>query len=197
MRLQQIHFLLGGLVTVLSALLAPPSLSAEGFTEPPIVLYGKVLHIDEGSSFQLFDGELSITFVNVLDERNSVTLITFLGPTGVNGDFSYSIEIPQKYLPAEEELDAILAVGSVANVYRLESISVDGVEATPVDGDASILETSFANRVIEQRLDLRVTLPQDDTDGDGIPDWWEELHGLNPQFAGDRDEDADLDGLTN
>ena len=197
MRLQQIHFLLGGLVTVLSALLAPPSLSAEGFTEPPIVLYGKVLHIDEGSSFQLFDGELSITFVNLLDEDNSVTLTTFLGLTGINGDFSYLVEVPQKYLPAEEELDATLAVGSVANVYRLESISVDGVEATPVDGDASILETSFANRVIEQRLDLRVTLPQDDTDGDGIPDWWEELHGLNPQFAGDRDEDADLDGLTN
>jgi len=36
-----------------------------------------------------------------------------------------------------------------------------------------------------------------DTDTDGIPDNWENNYGLNPNAAGDRNSDADLDGLTN
>jgi hypothetical protein len=36
-----------------------------------------------------------------------------------------------------------------------------------------------------------------DTDGDGIPDAWEILHGLNPADAADAHLDADGDGLTN
>jgi len=36
-----------------------------------------------------------------------------------------------------------------------------------------------------------------DTDMDGIPDSWEEEHGLNPQDASDADEDLDGDGWTN
>ncbi|MFO8133320.1 MAG: hypothetical protein R6U10_05250 [Thermoplasmatota archaeon] len=36
-----------------------------------------------------------------------------------------------------------------------------------------------------------------DTDGDGMPDEWEEAHGLNPDNPGDRNEDPDGDGLYN
>ena len=35
-----------------------------------------------------------------------------------------------------------------------------------------------------------------DTDGDGLPDGWEQAHSLNPQFN-DANEDPDHDGLTN
>ena len=35
-----------------------------------------------------------------------------------------------------------------------------------------------------------------DTDGDGMPDWWEEQYGLDPQ-VGDASGDADGDGLSN
>ena len=35
-----------------------------------------------------------------------------------------------------------------------------------------------------------------DSDGDGMPDWWELLSGLNP-YRADADEDADGDGRTN
>ena len=37
----------------------------------------------------------------------------------------------------------------------------------------------------------------EDTDGDGIPDWWEILHGLNPYDPSDANQDTDGDGLTN
>jgi YD repeat-containing protein len=36
-----------------------------------------------------------------------------------------------------------------------------------------------------------------DSDGDGMPDLWEEHYGLNASIAQDRDLDIDLDGLTN
>lgn len=36
-----------------------------------------------------------------------------------------------------------------------------------------------------------------DTDGDGIPNSWESLYGLNPLYSGDASEDSDADGLNN
>ncbi|HEY2953348.1 MAG TPA: hypothetical protein VGK40_12235, partial [Verrucomicrobiae bacterium] len=36
-----------------------------------------------------------------------------------------------------------------------------------------------------------------DTDCDGLPDLWESANGLNPLLAGDADEDADHDGVSN
>jgi hypothetical protein len=36
-----------------------------------------------------------------------------------------------------------------------------------------------------------------DRDGDGMPDWWEVRHGLDPDRASDRNGDADGDGYTN
>ena len=36
-----------------------------------------------------------------------------------------------------------------------------------------------------------------DTDGDGMPDWWEEKYGFDPLDPSDADEDLDDDGLTN
>ncbi len=38
--------------------------------------------------------------------------------------------------------------------------------------------------------------PRRDTDGDGLPDWWEARHGLDP-LLDDAGSDADGDGLTN
>ena len=36
-----------------------------------------------------------------------------------------------------------------------------------------------------------------DADGDGLPDWWESLHGLNPRDAANAQTDPDHDGLSN
>lgn len=38
---------------------------------------------------------------------------------------------------------------------------------------------------------------EEDIDGDGLPNEWEEKHGLNPKDANDGDQDPDFDRLTN
>ncbi|MBR5024080.1 MAG: S8 family serine peptidase, partial [Victivallales bacterium] len=42
-----------------------------------------------------------------------------------------------------------------------------------------------------------VTPSEKDSDGDGIPDWWEKKYGLNPEDPADAAEDPDGDGLPN
>jgi hypothetical protein len=39
--------------------------------------------------------------------------------------------------------------------------------------------------------------PYKDSDGDGMPDWWEIEHGLNPNDPADASKDSDGDGYTN
>ncbi|MBX3180337.1 MAG: pectate lyase [Candidatus Hydrogenedentes bacterium] len=44
---------------------------------------------------------------------------------------------------------------------------------------------------------LRSLPPPSDTDGDGMPDWWETEHGLDPGDSNDRNHDRTGDGYTN
>jgi hypothetical protein len=45
--------------------------------------------------------------------------------------------------------------------------------------------------------ELASSEPAADEDGDGMPDAWERLHGLNPADAADGPADKDRDGFTN
>jgi hypothetical protein len=47
------------------------------------------------------------------------------------------------------------------------------------------------------RIATRLTHSRFDTDADGMPDYYERLHGLNPTNASDAMGDADMDTLTN
>jgi hypothetical protein len=190
-RLRQLWWSVAGMM-----LFAITQVFATGFTEPPVVLYGKVIHFSGGASYQVSSGTLQLTLVNQSNPQNTITLETPLGVIGANGQFSYRLEIPQKYLPSSTDLTRVLAVTANNSDFRFSSIRVDGVAAEPLDSAQSLITTSFATRGTEYRLDLRVSLSQLDSDGDGLPDWWENLYGLNPLYAGDALSDEDGDGWT-
>ncbi len=70
---------------------------------------------------------------------------------------------------------------------RVESVNSKGVKA-PIPYDAEVCP--FTNEP-QPRIQDR------DSDGDGIPDWWEEKHGLDPLNPEDARLDTDGDGFTN
>ncbi len=55
----------------------------------------------------------------------------------------------------------------------------------------------FADCGAEQPKEKTIDLSTVDSDGDGLPDQWEQTYGLNPQDAADADADKDGDGFTN
>ena len=164
-------------IALVFTFLALHSLLAVGFSEPPAILYGRVLHVGQGATYQVFTGQLRVTLVSQSNPLNAVTLSAKLSPSGPNGAFSYRLEIPQQYLPSPEELGSALNVGASDTSFHFANITIEGVAAVPLDSAVSLLQTSFSRRAAEHRLDLKVTLAEVDTDGDGIPDWYENQIG--------------------
>lgn len=59
------------------------------------------------------------------------------------------------------------------------------------------VEDEAGNKISTDEAAFWVTSNLDDTDNDGIPDWWEKKYSLDPYNPDDADGDIDGDGLTN
>lgn len=178
-------------------LLSGNILRAATISEPPAVIYGKVIQLGDGASYQLFRGTMVLTIVNQDDSSQSITRQVSLRETGPAGEFSYRLELPQRYLPVPSELEDNLIVDFGVTSYRFESIMIDGETAEPLDSAHSVFETSFSGRAGQHQLDLKVSLSELDSDSDGVPDWWEDLYGLNRFLGTDASMDSDGDTLSN
>ena len=184
---------------LISALiLASPLARAQGFTDSNVVFYGEVRKSGGGQTVLLQGGHLKATFVNQSNPTNRVTLETKLRPTGSGAvkPWSYALKVPLAWLPEAPRIDEYLSVGTQPTNFKIQEITIDGVPATLPDGSKEFYGLSFASRSNDYRLDLLVAGDSTDSDGDGLPDWWERLFGLDPNIA-DANADFDNDGWSN
>lgn len=171
---------------------------SEGFSEPPLVIFGKVFNQGEGGRYQLFRGTLRLKLAS---RKNPAHVLEFdipLRTVGANGEFSYRLEIDQETEPAPDKLATTLEVGALSIAYRIVLLSVDGHPASLLDStQAAEFSTTFSDRGKEVRIDLKANVPTPDSDDDGMPDWWEELYRLNATSKADALADPDGDGWNN
>ncbi|MCP5519406.1 MAG: type I secretion C-terminal target domain-containing protein [Verrucomicrobiales bacterium] len=179
--------------------LAPVSPAAAGLPEPDTILYGKVFHRNHIYELVVTEGELE--WIIRLDDEGTrtLTLRTELEPLA-DGAFSYRLKVPH---------EAFVAGFSAANLspdtvplgtddirYRHHEIRINGTPARILPPGREFFDASQTRRLSTHRLDLAAVLEIPDSDGDGIPDWWETKFGLD-RFAADGTGDLDGDGLDN
>ena len=172
--------------------------ASAGFTESDVLFYGEVRQSGGGQTVLLQAGTLEVTFVNQSNAVNKVKLACELRPTGLGQTkpYSYALKVPLAYLPEAGRMDEFLSVGSTTTQFKIQEIKVNGVPATLPDGSKEFYGLNFASRSSEYQLNLLVQGSSTDSDGDGTPDWWESLYGLDPHLA-ETDNDLDDDGWTN
>lgn len=169
-----------------------------GFTDSDVLFYGEVRQVSGAQTSLLQSGQLKLTFVNQSDAANRVTVETSLRPTGPSPykNLSYAVKVPLAYLPSPARRDEFLAIGAEETNFQIQEITIDGRPSTLRDGSVEFYGFSFASRSAVHRLDLIVEGEIEDDDGDGLPDWWERLHGLATTID-DRAADPDGDGWSN
>ncbi len=170
-------------------------LFAAGFTEPPIVFYGKVSQSADGYSIDLTQGEL--TFTVQPSGGSPLTFTTSLD--AIDGGYSYRLKIPVEKVPTGFTVTAGSISTPAASKDFARSATINGSAATitfpasPAGGTFTFAENQ---RGKIQRVDLALVAPFLDSDGDGLPDWWELLHGLDPFDPFDAISDNDGDTAT-
>lgn len=178
-----------GLITLLSPLCA----SAAGISEPATTFYGKVLGTADLQPFLITEGRL--TWVIRRADGGDVTLTASLGAYN-DGVFSYRLDVPHAAL----SLGQTASSGNVPlelteQTHQHLSVTLDGAPVALLGPAGSTFTTAQLLRSSTFRLDLGVARRAEDSDGDGLPDWWEDLYGLDKQ-ANDANQTFGIGGLT-
>jgi len=101
----------------------------------------------------------------------------------------------------------VLGAGANVVVSFVESVKNNTANGTLIPLEFELLEavlparnishTVLVNPFTDNDEDGEADVFDEDDDNDGMPDWWEDLHDLDPFDPEDAGEDPDDDGLTN
>ena len=167
------------------------------FTEPSTVIYGKVMGVGSKWPFLITEGQLDWSLQS--DSGEVYQFKTELIPLS-GGQFSYRLNIPLKVLTNNDTVDednSSISLSSKTTYYSHHEINVNGLPARITSSESNNFGLDELSRASTQRLDLYVDSVAPDSDGDGLPDYWEDEYGLDKQDADDAAGDLDLDGVKN
>lgn len=169
-----------------------------GLPEPDIVFYGRIVHLGGGEEYVLTDGTLTWTVGSADASHEPFVMTAPLQPLQ-EGAMSYLIRIPNTQVVPNTlhgVLPGLLGGGSGSLPFLHTSVIVNGMTTRMADPASSFFDLGPLWRGSHRRLDLIVEGDLPDSDGDGIPDWWEIKYGTGWDIA-NADDDPDGDGMTN
>ena len=169
--------------------ISSPPVVAAGLPEPPLIVYGQLR--DNAANARITSGTLTWTWTPS-GGGSPVVISTVL--TNVNDQFSFVV-----FVPCESEISGIpvsantLRLANPGITYTRSSVLWNGQPVTLRNAAQATVTISPATRGRIERLDLGLGDFPADSDGDGLPDWWE----LQYPSAGNANADTDGDGLIN
>ncbi|MGA1793997.1 MAG: hypothetical protein ACMUHM_08605, partial [Thermoplasmatota archaeon] len=165
-------------------------------------------------SFDLYEGENTITFqgydsVGWMTEEELVIVVDGAAPI-------VGFDSAPSFITKGEELKVRVTIdddNDITDVFLITSgtgmvditdeldvaevqLSIDTADLRTGMVDITVQARDAAGNIGEASFSINVITDSLDSDGDGVPDWWEYDHGMDP-FTFDSDEDPDGDGFTN
>ncbi len=181
-------------VFVLSLFGLALSLRAE-IPEPPTVFYGRVINRTSGQVFVLTNGSLTWKIAPL---AGGAPVVLTAPVQALTGGLSYRLSVPHHALaPGTVVTGGTVPLSADGTEYQHLEITVDGFSARILGDSSDPLRLAQSTRATAYRLDLELFNPLPDSDGDGMPDWWEDRYGFDKYFAGDALLDRDDDGSSN
>ncbi|MCI0539203.1 MAG: hypothetical protein L0Z50_28685 [Verrucomicrobiales bacterium] len=155
------------------------STHAQHISEPDTTFYGRIVQRLAGREFLVTSGALTWTFKTSGPggrEHRFSTKVEALA----EGQYSYRLRMAHQLL-AYDLTVASSAVALPSAGARMEHIAVtlngQPLVLTPLAADS--LSLSPQTRATAHRIDLELAGAPLDSDADGLPDWWEDGHGLD------------------